>query len=275
MRLPRAESTFSRVEWLPSTPSTNTALRELVAREGIAVPHGTVVATADQTAGRGRLGRGWVTPAGTALAVSVLIRGFGSRGLEASWLPLIAGSAVTAALQPFFGDGLRVGVKWPNDVHVRDEADAEAGRPGQKLCGILCEVLPGDAIVVGMGVNLLIPEEDLPTERAGSVLAAGGDVGGVTNLADAGGDELADRVLSTIGSELLRLAALAADDPGAVRSRVLRHSLTLGAEVRVHLPGDEIVDGRAVRLADDGSLSVDLPTGGQLTVSAADIEHLR
>lgn len=239
------------------------------------MPHGTLLATADQTAGRGRMGREWVTPPGTALAVSVLIRDFGKAGLSASWLPIIAGSAVTASLQPLFGDGLRVGTKWPNDVHVRDEADAEAGRPGRKLCGILCEMLPGGDVVVGMGINLLIPEEDLPTDRATSVLAAGGAVGDAHSVDDAAGAELADRVLAAVSTELLRLAALAGEDPGAVRARALRHSLTLGAEVRVHLPGDELVDGRAVGLADDGSLLVDLPTGGQLSVSAADVEHLR
>lgn len=275
MQLPRTEAVLPRVEWRASSPSTNAELRELVRGEGGAVPHGTVLATADQTAGRGRLGRGWVTPPDTALAVSVLIRDFGQAGLPASWLPLIAGSAVTASLQPLFDEGLRVGTKWPNDVHVRDEADAEAGRPGRKLCGILCEVLPDGAIVVGMGINLLIPDWELPTERATSVLAAGGEVGGASSLGDPDGAELADRVLAAVVTELLRLAALAAEDPGAVRARVLRHSLTLGAEVRVHLPGDELVDGRAAGLADDGSLLVDLPTGGQLTVSAADVEHLR
>jgi len=284
VRLPLTEAVLPRVEWLSSSPSTNAGMRELLQREGDAVPHGAVLATADQTAGRGRLGRGWVTPPGTAIAMSVLIRDFGTPELPVSWLPLIAGSAVTATLQPRFGDGLRVGVKWPNDVHLRDEADAEAGRPGRKLCGILCEMASPNAVVVGMGVNLLIPEEELPTERATSVLAAGGDVGGAELVGvgpsgeapgDAAGRELADQVMSGIGGELLRLAALAAVDPGAVRARVLRHSVTLGAEVRVHLPGEEPVDGRAVGLSEDGSLIVDLPTGGQLTVSAADIEHLR
>jgi BirA family biotin operon repressor/biotin-[acetyl-CoA-carboxylase] ligase len=56
---------------------------------------------------------------------------------------------------------------------------------------------------------------------------------------------------------------------------VARASLTIGAEVRVHLPGGEIVDGRARALAEDGSLIVDLPTGGVLEVSAGDVEHLR
>ena len=217
-------------------------------------------------------------PPDTAVAASMLIRNFGGpghAGLPSSWLPLIAGSAVVRGLQPLFGEGLRVGVKWPNDVHVRTEDDAEEGNPGKKLCGILCELLPDGSIVVGMGINLLIPEWELPTDRATSLLAAGADVGGAESLADAAGGELLDQVLFDISAELLRLVALVADDEAAVRVRVARHSLTLGSEVRVHLPNDEIVDGRARALADDGALVVDLPTGGELIVSAGDVQHLR
>lgn len=285
MRLRRTRELLPRVEWRDSSPSTNAELRELVAAEGAAVPHGALLATSDQTSGRGRLDRGWVTPPGEALAVSVLIRGFGAApgGLPASWLPLLAGSAVVATLQPLFPAGLRVGVKWPNDVHVRDEADAVAGRTGPKLCGILSELLPGEGrgskqgldVIVGMGLNLLIPEWELPTERATSLLAAGADVGGAESLADPAGQELADRLMAGIAGELLRLAELASAEPRAARARVLRHSLTIGTEVRVHLPGGEIVDGRARALDADGALVVDLPTGGVLTVSAADVEHLR
>ncbi|QIM15810.1 biotin--[acetyl-CoA-carboxylase] ligase [Leucobacter insecticola] len=281
MELTGTRELLPRVLWRESSPSTNAELRELVAAEGAEVPHGTLLATSEQTAGRGRLGRDWVTPVGTAVAASILIRDFGARAaLPASWLPLIAGSAVTGALQPFFasgypGEARRVGVKWPNDVHVRSEADAEIGDPGKKLCGILCEMLPDGAVVVGMGINLLVPEWELPTDRATSLLAAGAELGGAESLTDSAGEALLDRVLHDVASGLLRLTELAEKDPAAVRIRVARHSLTLGSEVRVHLPNEQLVDGRARELADDGSLVVDLPTGGQLTVSAGDVQHLR
>ena len=295
LRLTRAQQ--PRVEWRDESSSTNAELRQLAAdaaREGVALPHGTVLLTDNQTRGRGRLERGWETPAGQSLAVSVLVRGFGVRGVDAGgpaswgelgpgWLPLIAGSAVQAALQPLFTrvaeragtEALRVGTKWPNDVHVRDEDDAMAGSPGKKLCGILCELLPTGDAIVGMGVNLLIPEWELPTERATSLLAAGADVGGAESFADPLGAELADSVVAAIAGELLRLAELAGREPGAVRARAARHSLTLGTEVRVHLPGDRVVDGRARALDADGALVVDLPTGRQMTVNAGDVQHLR
>ena len=132
-----------------------------------------------------------------------------------------------------------------------------------------------DAIVVGTGINLLIPEWELPTDRATSLLAAGADVGGAETLDSEAGEDLADRVLSAYAERLLGLVELARADPAAARARVLRDSLTLGTEVRVHLPGGDVVDGRARELDPDGALVVDLPTGGQLTVTAADIEHLR
>ena len=289
MELARTRELLPRVDWREQSPSTNAELRALAATESL--PHGTLLATADQTAGRGRLDRGWVMPPGKALATSILIRGFGpgagagsgsaSAALGPGWLPLLVGSAMATALQPRFrgaapgGGDLRVGVKWPNDVHVRGEEDAIAGRPGRKLCGILCEMLPDGSVIVGAGINLLIDEWELPTERATSLLAAGADVGGAETLESAAGEALADAVVAAYASELLGLVALAASDPGAARSRVRRSSLTLGSEVRVHLPGGEIVDGRARALADDGSLVVDLPTGGELTVSAGDVEHLR
>ena len=313
MELKRTREVLPEVLWRDASASTNAELRELAqdrARAGDPLSHGALLVTDNQTAGRGRLDRGWVTPPGSALAISVLVRGFGEApqrdaapGAQfgqwgefgPAWLPLIAGSAVQAALQPLFTaacdgetDGytdelvgfeqrevLRVGVKWPNDVHVRGEDDAIAGRPGKKLCGILCELLPDGSAIVGMGLNVLIPEWELPTDRATSLLAAGAAVGGAETFFDPAGAALADQLIATIAHELLKLAELAGTHPEAARNRVLRSSLTLGTEVRVHLPGGEVVDGRARALAADGSLIVDLPTGGELTVSAGDVEHLR
>ena len=277
MEFTRTSELLPRVLWRESSPSTNAELRELVrerAAAGEPLPDGTLLLTSDQTAGRGRLDRGWVTPPGQSIAASLLVRGAGA-GLPLSWLPLLVGAAMSSALQSRFGEGMRVGVKWPNDVHVRDEEDAIAGRPGLKLCGILCELLPDGSVIVGTGINLLIPDFELPTGRATSLLAAGADVGGAETVFDPAGNALIDEVLAEYVTALRQLLALAAENPAAARARAARNSLTLGTEVRVHLPGDEIVDGRARELASDGSLVVDLPTGGQLTVSAGDVEHLR
>ena len=274
MELRRTRELLPEVIWRESSPSTNVELREL--HDGL--PHGALLVTANQTAGRGRAGRGWETPPDTAIAASLLLRDQRVKppaALGLGWLPLIAGSAITAALRPLFEDGREVGVKWPNDVHVRDEGAAIVGRPGLKLCGILSEMLEDGSVIVGTGINLLLREEDLPTDRATSLLVAGADVAGARSLADEAGRDLADRVLAAYCVDMLSLLTRSETHPGAVRSRVVGDSVTIGAGVRAHLPGGEVVEGRARGLAEDGSLIIDRPAGESLTVSAGDVEHLR
>jgi BirA family biotin operon repressor/biotin-[acetyl-CoA-carboxylase] ligase len=118
-----------------SVGSTNARARELA--DGGA-PHGTLVSASEQTAGRGRQGRTWVTPPGTAIAASVILREFDDL------LPLRAGLAVA----DLAGDAARV--KWPNDVLL----------DGRKVAGILVEARAPDWAVVGIGVNVTgVPPE--------------------------------------------------------------------------------------------------------------------
>jgi len=129
---------------LRSTTSTNDRARELATA---GAPHGTVVTAGGQTAGRGRQGRAWVAPAGTALLVSVLLRDW------PDLLPLRAGLAVADLAGP------DAGVKWPNDVVV----------DGRKVAGILVEARPQEGwTVVGMGVNVAVAVADLPAELQAS-----------------------------------------------------------------------------------------------------------
>jgi BirA family transcriptional regulator, biotin operon repressor / biotin---[acetyl-CoA-carboxylase] ligase len=114
---------------LRSVGSTNTKARDLA---GQGAPHGTLVTASEQTAGRGRYGRTWVTPPGTAIAASVILRTFDEL------LPLRAGLAVADLAGP------AARVKWPNDVLLN----------GRKLAGILVEARAPDWAVVGIGVNV-------------------------------------------------------------------------------------------------------------------------
>ena len=118
-----------------SIGSTNAKARELADR---GAPHGALVTASEQTAGRGRYGRTWVTPADTAIAASVILRAFDEL------LPLRAGLAVA----DLAGAGARV--KWPNDVLL----------DGRKVAGILVEARTPDWAVVGIGVNVrAVPPE--------------------------------------------------------------------------------------------------------------------
>jgi BirA family biotin operon repressor/biotin-[acetyl-CoA-carboxylase] ligase len=124
-----------------SIGSTNLRARELA---DAGAPHGTLVTASQQTAGRGRQGRTWVTPANTAIAASVILRRFDDL------LPLRAGLAVADLAGP------AARVKWPNDVLL----------DGRKLAGILAVARAPVWAVLGIGVNVTsVPREvaDLAT----------------------------------------------------------------------------------------------------------------
>jgi BirA family biotin operon repressor/biotin-[acetyl-CoA-carboxylase] ligase len=120
--------------------STNQRAREL-AEEGAA--HGTLVTAGEQTAGRGRQGRTWQTPAGVAIAASLILREFDDL------LPLRAGLAVADVAGPASL------VKWPNDVWI----------DGRKVAGILAESRD-DWAVLGIGVNVALDPATLPPDVA-------------------------------------------------------------------------------------------------------------
>ena len=136
----------SSVVYFPVTGSTNDVAAALAARSA---RDGAVVVADAQTAGRGRLGRKWFSPPGTGLYVStVLLPGQASPDRQRrarQLLTLSAGVALAEAIEE--ASGLRVEVKWPNDLQI--------GR--RKLAGILAESTGGgvaDPVVLGFGVNV-------------------------------------------------------------------------------------------------------------------------
>lgn len=111
-------------------------------------PEGAVVATDEQTEGRGRLGRAWEAPAGSSLLFSILLRPSvpGDRLPE---LSVLAGRSVAEAIEAV--TQLPTSVKLPNDVLVGD----------RKVAGVLAEASEG-RVVLGVGVNIRQREADLP-----------------------------------------------------------------------------------------------------------------
>ena len=133
MKLGRPRLHFRR------TDSTNRRAREL-ARAG--APHGTLVTADEQTAGRGRQGRTWAAPPGSAVLMSVVVRE------PSEILPLTAAVAVCDAC-----DALPCRIKWPNDVWI----------DRRKLAGILVEGRPQEGwAVLGVGLNVASAPEGLP-----------------------------------------------------------------------------------------------------------------
>jgi len=121
--------------------STNARARKLADK---GATHGTLVTADEQTKGRGRQGRTWVTPPGVAIAASLVLREFDDL------LPLRAGLAVADVAGP---DAL---VKWPNDVWL----------DGRKVAGILAESKDSKWAVLGIGVNVAVDVAALPEEAA-------------------------------------------------------------------------------------------------------------
>lgn len=263
MHLPRSSALAPRLDALAQTGSTNA---ELVTRASAGrLDHFAVLVTTDQTAGRGRLGRAWVAPAGTCLAASVFLGTGDVHPDRLGWLPLLAGLAMTRAVASLL-DGHEVGLKWPNDVLV-DEL---------KVSGILAELVPGAGVVIGAGLNLTIAQGQLPTPTSTSLALNGWAPGG--GVAD---DELVDAALSAYLVELdalyFRLAA-ADFDAGAsgVRAEVASACTSIGRTVRVELPDGTQLLGTATGIDESGRLVVGASSaGGERAVAAGDVTHLR
>src|SRR5258707_7231679 len=145
------------VRVVTETGSTNA---DLLAEARSGVPEGVVLAAEAQSAGRGRIGRQFVSPPRAALLFSVLLRPVSVPPAMRGWVPLLTGVAVASALSAEAAVDARL--KWPNDVLVS----------GEKLAGILTEQ-SGDAIVVGTGINVSTGREELPVPDATSLALAG------------------------------------------------------------------------------------------------------
>lgn len=229
-----------------------------------------VVAAAEQSAGRGRRGRDWMTPAGSSVAVSLTVpmpadpAGWG-------WLPLLTGLAARDALAEVSGTP-HFALKWPNDVLARDRAPSPPEGPGWgKLCGILCETTGSGLVVAGIGVNVSVPRSALPVASATSLRLLGHDV------------EREDVVVALARAFATWHSQWYAGGAGldAVRRAYRRHCATLGTRVRIHLGvagsagGDEeVVTGRAVDVDDSGEIVIQT-TAGVRRFAAGDVVHLR
>ena len=249
----RGELARQRARWrdvrvVSETGSTNA---DLLADARNGAPEGTVLAAEYQSAGRGRLGRRWASPPRAALTVSVLLRPRGVPAGRKGWVPLLAGVAVASALRA--GAGLDARLKWPNDVLVQ----------GAKVAGILAE-RHGDAIVVGIGINVSTRQDELPAGRATSLALAGA--------------ARTDReyLLACVLAELARwyLTWIGAAGAGGLRAEYLRLSGTVGRPVRVSLPGGHVLTGTAQDVDEAGRLVV-LTGSGLVPVTAGDVVHLR
>ena len=147
-----------RLSYFDAVSSTNDVAMELLAS---GAPEGTTVLAARQTAGRGRRGRIWFSPAGAGLYVSVVLR-----DVRSASVTLLAGVAAAEGIRA--ATRVPVELEWPNDLVVASTHQEPDGAQRSKVGGILSEGSPGDSggagVVVGIGVN--VASIAYPTEIA-------------------------------------------------------------------------------------------------------------
>jgi BirA family biotin operon repressor/biotin-[acetyl-CoA-carboxylase] ligase len=214
-----------------SCASTQDELRAL-AEAG--APAFTAVRADVQHAGRGRRGRRWEAPAGTALLVSILLRP-ARPSHELPVLSLAGGIAAVECARTFGADAR---LSWPNDVVCE----------GRKLGGVLAELGPGDSVLLGIGINLASTAEDLPP--ADRLVPS-------SLLLETGSAPSAQVALIALLDALRPLAeAFDAEGPPAIAARARRLDALAGTPVELRLASGEVVTGSAAGIADDGSILV-------------------
>jgi BirA family biotin operon repressor/biotin-[acetyl-CoA-carboxylase] ligase len=222
---------------LRRTGSTNDRARELAVA---GAPHGTLVTAGEQTAGRGRQGRSWTAPAGSALLASLVLR-------EApALLPLAAAVAVAEVIESAPPPGRGAAIKWPNDVLV----------DGRKVAGILAEGRPQERwAVLGIGVNVAVDPEALPPELRASAGTLGRDRHDV--------DDVLERLLAALERWL-------AAEPAATLEAFRARDALAGREIAWSSGG-----GRAMGVDDEGRLLVELPGGERTALDAGEVHLTR
>ena len=219
------------------TESTNDVAREL-AESG--APSGTVVTAAEQSAGRGRRGRVWSAPPGTALLYSAILRPL---ELEHVLLPLSVPVAVCQAVESVAGVEARI--KWPNDVWIGEA----------KVSGVLIEARPPEWAVIGIGVNVRIEPDEFPPDLRWPATSLGGPatVGAVRDAVSAALGEWVQTPEERTLAEFRRRDALA------------------GRAIGWEGAGVEGGSGTAVGVDERGNLLVETADGERLALGSGEV----
>ena len=238
------------VLYFESIDSTNTRAKELAAQ---GAPHGTVLIADHQTGGRGRLGRSFLSPAGTGVYLSVILRP-GCAPSQLMHLTCAAAVAMCDAVEE--AAGFRPGIKWTNDLVYGN----------RKIAGILTElrISPNglvDYAVVGIGINCCQQEDDFPQE--------------LRNMAGS---------LSMVASKPIDRAKVAAamirslhemdrnlTDKAVFMDRYRRDCITVGREISLLKADGSLRHGTALSVDDEGALVVRFPDGSTEAVSSGEV----
>ena len=232
--------------WFDTIDSTNTQAK-LLAAQG--APQGTVLISDHQTGGRGRLGRQFLSPAGTGISMSVILR---PNCPPAQLMHLTCAAAVAMCDAVEKAAGFRPGIKWTNDLVHQD----------RKLAGILTELglAPNGTVawaVIGVGINCLQTEADFdPAIRSFA--------GSVSMFAPCDRARLAAAMMEAF-------AAMDLSQKAAIMTRYRADCITLGREISLVRADDQPRHGRAVDIDEDGALVVEFAPGIRETVNSGEV----
>ena len=237
--------------WFDVTDSTNLRAKELASQ---GAPHGTVLIADHQTGGRGRRGRSFHSPAGTGIYMSVILR---PNCAPKDLMHLTCAAAVALAEAVEQVSGIRPGIKWTNDLVYGN----------RKLAGILTELgfTPKgtlDHAIIGIGINCCQAESDFPEEIrdiAGSLYSVTGTPPDRAKLAAA------------IMDSLFRMDQRLFSGKAAIMTEYASLCITLGKEVSVVKADGNVRHGKALDIAEDGSLVVDFGSEGIEAVSSGEV----
>ncbi|AKG53698.1 Biotin-protein ligase/Biotin operon repressor [Dehalogenimonas sp. WBC-2] len=222
--------------------STMDKARELANKKA---PEGTLVVAAEQTSGRGRLTRHWLSPEGS-LSLSVLLY---PPVEDLPYLTMMAGLAVTQAIEAAVS--VNTGLKWPNDVLLDN----------RKVAGILVEsgvVADKPFAIIGIGVNVNV---DISQYHEVAAIA--------TSLSDATGGQV--DILKLLRAVIVNLEDLYLNFDGRrIYESWCKWLITIGLEVRAFL-GDQVIDGTAIGVRDNGALIIRKKDGSEHDVVAGDV----
>nr|WP_208383403.1 biotin--[acetyl-CoA-carboxylase] ligase [Modestobacter marinus] len=238
------------VEVVEAIGSTNA---ELVARAADGAAEGLVLVAEHQVAGRGRLDRTWTSPPRAGLTVSVLLRPDVPAARRA-WLSLLTGVALAEAVGEVAG--VRASLKWPNDLLAAD---------GRKLAGILAES-SGNAVVVGVGLNVSTRPDELPDTGTSLELVRGEPVDRPAVLLT---------FLRALEQRYARWVEVLGDPVSSgLAQDYLAWCSTVGSAVTVTMPDGSVLDGVAEAVDWDGRLVV-RTDAGLLELASGDVRHVR
>ena len=227
------------IQHFPSIDSTNKRAKEIALEK----KEGTLIIAEEQLAGKGRLGRDWISPKGKGIWMSIVLKPR-VEPMEVAKVTLLGAAAVHKALEKM---NVASKIKWPNDILIGDK----------KICGILtemnCELNMINYVVIGIGINVNLDDEEIPEDLKDKA----------TSIKINKGAEIDRKLLvSHILNEFEKLY-IPFKDKGDGKEAIAicrNNSALIGKEVRV-IRGEGVKLGKALDINGDGELVVEFGNG--------------